>query len=77
MKFATDHKLSNLTCKKSQIELFRVSWSAEMLFHHAEVLKLQVSFLLKTWHKLEIHSGDININESTLMMANIEQIRYW
>ncbi len=50
--------------------------SAENLFRHAVVLKLQVPFLQKNQHKLEIHSCDINIHESTLVMASIEKILY-
>ncbi len=62
--------------KNSKLGSFVWSWSVEIRFHHAVTLRLQVPFLLKKLHKLKIHSCDINICESTLVMASIEKIWY-
>ncbi len=40
------------------------------IFRRAVVLRLQLPFLLKNQHKVEIHGCDINICESNLVMAS-------
>ncbi len=62
--------------KNHKLGSFAWSRSVEILFHHAVVLRLQIPLLMKNRHKLKIQCCDINIYESTLVMASIEKIWY-
>ncbi len=75
MKFAMVTNWATWPVKNWKLGSFVWNRSAEILFHHAVLLRLQEPFLLKNQPKLEIHNCNINICESTLV-ASIEKIWY-